>query len=159
MTSCIQFLSWHMYLNLLESLEVARPGFRKFDSKYYIEGIKNAFPISQLHNANFPHNLVPRLFPLRAARRVVERAWVRGCFPPTPFGCPNTKFPITRNNFFSPPPPDGRNFLRGGVWIFSAGTTQSYMTIVILCKWARQFYSSREHVGLIHKFACYRPLS
>jgi hypothetical protein len=33
--------------------------------------------------------------------------------PPTPFGCPNT-FTIIRNNFFSPPPPDGRNFLRGG---------------------------------------------
>jgi hypothetical protein len=33
--------------------------------------------------------------------------------PPTPFGCPDT-FTIIRNNFFSPPPPDGRNFLRGG---------------------------------------------
>jgi hypothetical protein len=33
--------------------------------------------------------------------------------PPTPFGCPNT-FTIIRNNFFSPPPPDGRNVLRGG---------------------------------------------
>jgi hypothetical protein len=33
--------------------------------------------------------------------------------PPTPFGCPNT-FTIIRNNFVSPPPPDGRNFLRGG---------------------------------------------
>ena len=33
--------------------------------------------------------------------------------PPTPFGCPNT-FTIIRNNFSSPPPPDGRNFLRGG---------------------------------------------
>jgi hypothetical protein len=43
--------------------------------------------------------------------------------PPTPFGCPNT-FTIIRNNFVSPPPPDGRNFLRGGVWIFP-GTTQS----------------------------------
>jgi hypothetical protein len=30
-----------------------------------------------------------------------------------PFGCPNT-FTIIRNNFFSPPPSDGRNFLRGG---------------------------------------------
>jgi hypothetical protein len=58
MTSCIQFLSWHMYLNLLESLEVARPRFQKFDSEYYIEGIKIAFPIPQLHNANFPHCMV-----------------------------------------------------------------------------------------------------
>jgi hypothetical protein len=33
--------------------------------------------------------------------------------PPTSFGCPNT-FTIIRNNFFSPPPPDGRNFLHGG---------------------------------------------
>ena len=33
--------------------------------------------------------------------------------PPTPFGCPNT-FTIITNNFFSPLPPDGRNFLRGG---------------------------------------------
>jgi hypothetical protein len=33
--------------------------------------------------------------------------------PPTPFGCPNT-FTIIRNNFVSPPPPDSRNFLRGG---------------------------------------------
>ena len=33
--------------------------------------------------------------------------------PPTPFGCPNT-FTIIRNNFFFPPPQDGRNFLRGG---------------------------------------------
>jgi hypothetical protein len=35
--------------------------------------------------------------------------------PPTPFGCPNT-FTIIRNNFVLkfPPPPDGRNFLRGG---------------------------------------------
>ena len=33
--------------------------------------------------------------------------------PPTPFGCPNT-FTIIRNNFFSPPLPDGRNFFRGG---------------------------------------------
>ena len=32
--------------------------------------------------------------------------------PPTPFGCPNT-FTIIRNNFFSPPPPDGR-FPPGG---------------------------------------------
>jgi hypothetical protein len=40
---------------------------------------------------------------------------------PSPFGCPNT-FTIIRNNFLSPPPPEGRNFLRGGVWIFS-GTT------------------------------------
>ena len=32
---------------------------------------------------------------------------------PTPFGCPNT-FTIIRNNFVSPPPPDGRNFLREG---------------------------------------------
>jgi hypothetical protein len=32
---------------------------------------------------------------------------------PTPFGCPNT-FTIIRHNFFSPPPPDGRNFLCGG---------------------------------------------
>ncbi len=31
---------------------------------------------------------------------------------PTPFGCPNTF--IIRNNFFSPLPLDGRNFLRGG---------------------------------------------
>ena len=45
-------------------------------------------------------------------------------YPPTPFGCPNT-FTIIRNNFVSPPPPEGRNFLRvGGVWIFS-GTTHS----------------------------------
>ena len=29
---------------------------------------------------------------------------------------------IIRNNFFSPPPPDSRNSLCGGVWIFS-GTT------------------------------------
>ena len=28
--------------------------------------------------------------------------------PPTPFGCPNA-LTIIRNNFFSPPPPDGRN--------------------------------------------------
>jgi hypothetical protein len=40
---------------------------------------------------------------------------------PPPFGCPNT-FTIIRNNIFSPPPPDGRNFLRGGVWIFSGAT-------------------------------------
>jgi hypothetical protein len=33
--------------------------------------------------------------------------------PPTPFGCTNA-FTIIRNNFVSPPPPDGRNFLRGG---------------------------------------------
>ena len=33
--------------------------------------------------------------------------------PPTPFGCPNT-FIIIRNNFVFPPPPDGRNFPRGG---------------------------------------------
>ena len=33
--------------------------------------------------------------------------------PPTSFGCPNT-FTIIRNNVFSPPPSDGRNFLRGG---------------------------------------------
>jgi hypothetical protein len=32
--------------------------------------------------------------------------------PPTPFGCPNT-FTIIRNNFVSPPPLDGRNFLLG----------------------------------------------
>ena len=32
--------------------------------------------------------------------------------PPTPFECPNA-FTIIRNNFFSPPPPDGRNFLWG----------------------------------------------
>jgi hypothetical protein len=38
--------------------------------------------------------------------------------PPTPFGCPNTAFTIIRNNFISPTPPDGRNFLCGGVWIF-----------------------------------------
>jgi hypothetical protein len=35
--------------------------------------------------------------------------------PPTPFGCPNT-FTIIRNNFFSPPPPDGRNFLFLSGW-------------------------------------------
>ena len=102
MTSCIQFLSWHMYLNLLESLEVARPGFRKFDSKYYIEGIKNAFPISQLHNANFPHNLVPRLFPLRAARRVVERAWVRGCFPHCMVLNKGVKIVVSSSRFYMP---------------------------------------------------------
>jgi hypothetical protein len=35
--------------------------------------------------------------------------------PPVPFGCPviHLLFNI-RNNFFSPPPPDGRNFLCGG---------------------------------------------
>ena len=33
--------------------------------------------------------------------------------PPTPFRRPNT-FTIIRNNFVSPPPPDSRNFLRGG---------------------------------------------
>jgi hypothetical protein len=64
-----------MYLNLLESLEVARPGFRKFDSKYYIEGIKNAFPISQLHNANFPHNLVPRLLKEPGYEVAFHTAW------------------------------------------------------------------------------------
>jgi hypothetical protein len=46
--------------------------------------------------------------------------------PPIPFGCPNT-FTIIRNNFVSPPPPDGRNFLCGGEWIFS-GTTHSEST-------------------------------
>ena len=33
--------------------------------------------------------------------------------PPTPFGYPNT-FTIIRKDVVSPPPPDGRNFLRGG---------------------------------------------
>jgi hypothetical protein len=36
-----------------------------------------------------------------------------GVNPHTPFRCPNT-FTIIRNNFFSPLPPDGRNFLCGG---------------------------------------------
>jgi hypothetical protein len=43
---------------------------------------------------------------------------------PTPFGCPNT-LTIIRNNFFSPPLPDSRNFLRGGVWISSGMSPNS----------------------------------
>ena len=48
----------------------------------------------------------------------------------------NNTFTIIRNNFSSPPPPDGRNFPRGGVWLFS-GTTQgeygaTFLTVFIL---------------------------
>ena len=46
--------------------------------KVLINAHLNIIPVIQYQN-DFFINLVPRLFPLRA-RRVVERAWVRGCF-------------------------------------------------------------------------------
>jgi hypothetical protein len=56
--------------------------------------------LEKLHKGSFQKTSIP------PPRRKLE------VNPPTAFGCPNT-FIIIRNNFVSPPPPDGRNFLRG----------------------------------------------
>jgi hypothetical protein len=63
--------------------------------------------------------------------------------PPTPFGCPNT-FTIIRNNFVSPPPPDGRNFLCGGsVYLF----------------WNDPFAIILNYTTIFIKYLCHFPIN